>query len=596
MKKLMDIWKNLRIKTKITIAYLSILMLSFIITYLVMTELNDAYSKRTVANAGMQTVSALKGNLNIILDGVTQSSNVVYFDSRVQESLRNVKAGIVDTDAYRTITNSLINLILSGDYISGVYIWDAYGNFYSSYTNAPKATYPDMIPYTDWFKELENFNGNGHFIHGSEHIIEYYDDTEYVTYIREISDENTYNRLAILMVTVNEAAIHSYFKELEEEYNSNFFIIDDKNQFVVKPTDNKEALEKLVKAGAIMAANGYTEQNLNGEDVFCVSQSMEVGNWKLVGVFPTEQFSGTNAYYSSVVFLIIFINAVFVFICSFMLTKMIFNPLSKVEKHMLLVEQGQFIEMDIDDRKNEINNLKRVYNHMVTSMKELISTVKEEEKIIAKGELDLIQAQINPHFLYNTLDAVSALALMKDFDKCFKMTQALGSFYRNSLNSGRNFISIEDEIQCIKSYITILNIRYDNELTVEFDVEEDLLQCQVLKLLLQPLVENAAHHGIKPKCESGMIGIRIFANDDEIVFMVSDDGVGMSEERIQEILNGRTVTGKAGFGIYSLIQRVRLYYGIEEPVIIHSEIGTGTEVALRIKRITQEEANYELKN
>lgn len=596
MKKIMNIWKNFRIKTKITIAYLSILMLSFIITYWVMTELNDAYSKRTVATAGMQTVSALKGNLNIILDGVTQSSNVVYFDSRVQESLRNVKAGIVDSDAYRTITNSLINLILSGDYISGVYIWDSYGNFYSSYTNAPKATSPDMIPYTDWFKELESFNGNGHFIHGSEGIIEYYDNTEYVTYIREISDENTYNRLAVLMVTVNEEAIHSYFEELEDEYNSNFFIVDEKNHFVVSPTANKEELTKLVAEGAITNDDGYTEQKLKGKNVFCVSQDMEVENWKLVGVFPVEQLSGTNTYYSSVVLLIIFINAVFVFICSVMLTKMIFKPLSKVENHMLLVEQGQFIEMEIDDSQNEINNLKRVYNHMVTSMKELISTVKEEEKIIAKGELDLIQAQINPHFLYNTLDAVSALALMQDFDKCFKMTQALGSFYRNSLNSGRNFISIEDEIQCIKSYITILNIRYDNELTVEFDVEEELLQCQVLKLLLQPLVENAAHHGIKPKCESGTIGIRIFSNDDEIIFMVSDDGVGMSDERIQEIMEGKTVTGKSGFGIYSLIQRVRLYYGIEEPVIIHSEIGNGTEVALRIKKITQGEANYELKN
>lgn len=597
MSNIMNFWKNLRIKTKITIAYLAILMLSFIVTFWAMSELNDAYTKRRIASGGMQTVSALKGNLSLILNGVSQSSNVVYFDSQVQDSLRSVREGEVDSTLYTTITNSLINLILSGDYISGVYIWDAYGNFYSSYTNAPKSANPNMIPYTNWYKNLESFNGNGHFIRGSEGVIEYYGNKEYITYIREICDENTYNRLAVLMVTVNEEAIHSYFEELEDEYNSNFCIVNSDNEFIVAPTAYKYGIANLLEKENVIVEDGYTEQKLNGKEVFCVTQDMGIEDWKLVGVFPISTDYSVESYYSTIVLLIIFINVIFVFIASFMLTKMIFNPLAKVENHMLLVEQGQFKEMEIDKGQNEITNLTRVYNHMVGSMKELISTVKEEEKIIAKGELDLIQAQINPHFLYNTLDAVSALALMQDFDKCFKMTQALGSFYRNSLNSGRNFISIEDEIQCIKSYITILNIRYENELQVEIEVEEELLQCQVLKLLLQPLVENAAHHGIKPKCDNGTIGIKVFSNDDdEIVFIVSDDGVGMSEERIQEIMEGKTITGKSGFGIHSLIQRIRLYYGIDSPVIIHSEIGTGTEVVVRIKKITQGEAKDEVKN
>lgn len=144
--------------------------------------------------------------------------------------------------------------------------------------------------------------------------------------------------------------------------------------------------------------------------------------------------------------------------------------------------------------------------------------VKDEERIIAKGKLDIIYAQINPHFLYNTLDAISVLTLMEENEKCFQMIQVLGNFYKNSLNSGLDYISVEDEI----------------------------------------------------------------------IFIVSDDGVGMSDEKIEDILAGRTVTGKSGFGLYSLIQRIRLTYGIENPIIIQSEVGVGTEIIVTIKKIKME--------
>ena len=125
---------------------------------------------------------------------------------------------------------------------------------------------------------------------------------------------------------------------------------------------------------------------------------------------------------------------------------------------MKLIENGKFITMESDEYENEITNLRQVFNHMILSIKKLMNKVKEEEGIIAKGKLDIIYAQINPHFLYNTLDAVSALALMEENEKCFEITQALGNFYRNSLNSGLDYITVEDEIDSIKSYITILNM------------------------------------------------------------------------------------------------------------------------------------------
>ena len=131
-----------------------------------------------------------------------------------------------------------------------------------------------------------------------------------------------------------------------------------------------------------------------------------------------------------------------------------------------------------------------------------------------------------------------------------------------------------------------MNTRYENQIAVSYDVEESIKKEKVLKLLLQPLVENAVHHGLNG--EEGNIEIKVFEQEDEIIFIVSDDGVGMSDEKIKDILEGKTVTGKSGFGLYSLIQRIKLIYEIEDPMIIQSEVGVGTEIIVTVKKIKVE--------
>lgn len=563
MAGIIELWSNMRIKTKIIVTYITILFISFVITFSVISVINSSYTKNEITKAGTQTVSALKGNLSLIFENVTQFSNLLYFDKNVQDALRHVDTASIDPSIQKTIKQSLVNMILSGEYISSVMIIDSYHNTYSSYKKSPKTVSVEKIEESKWYQTIGEHRGNGFFMKGSEGAIEFYGDTPYITYVREIRDVNTYKPLAILLVTVNEETIRNYFDQVSDAQKNDFYIIDGKGEYIVPPKKD----------------SGHEDNRL------VIAQDIGIEDWKLAGLFQFDDITALAPYYSTVIVLVICINIIFAFFCSVMLTRFIFHPLQKVETHMMLVEKGQFVEMEVNQQKNEINNLKRVFNHMTTSIKNLILKVKEEEQIIAKTELNLLQAQINPHFLYNTLDAVSALALMEDYDNCFKMTQALGSFYRNSLNSGLDFIKVKDEIHCIQSYMTILNIRYDNEIKLEIDVEEEVMDCEILKLLLQPLVENAVHHGIKPKDGKGTVTIRVFSDEDEIIFIISDDGVGMSEEKIAEVMEGRSVTGKSGFGLYNLMQRITLYHGIKQPVLIHSETGNGTEVAVRVKRL-----------
>ncbi|MGN0427744.1 MAG: sensor histidine kinase [Agathobacter sp.] len=583
MDRVKKVWKNVRIKTKIVIIYLFTLLISVSITYAILYHLNSVYIEKEVGVIGTQTLEALGGNLKLIFENVTQFSDYVYFDDDIQEALKGDGSAIVTADNNRKITRSLSNTIVAGDYISGVYVFDRHLNCYRSYKKAPKKIDTKIIPDTTWYHQLEKQKGNGFFIHQSEGVIEYWENNDYITYVREIRDKNTYEPRALLLVTIDPVVIQNYFKGVHKTYESEFCIVDHDGNYIVKPNAYEDMVRDLFLEQQGKMDQWQMHEFADGKKLV-IMQDIGIQDWKLIGIFGMDAMWAVTPYYGTLVIIILCLNAFFAVAASIWLTRLIFHPLSKVEKHMRMVDEGKFILMQVDDSQNEITNLQKIYNDMTQSIQNLLERVKEEEKIIARNELDIIMAQINPHFLYNTLDAASALALTKDYDNCFKMMQAIGNFYRNSLNSGLDYICVRDEVECIKSYITILNIRYDNKIRMEYNVDENVLEEKVLKLILQPLVENAVYHGIKENVDWGHISVKIFGDEDEIILIVADDGKGMSEERIKEVLSGKAATGRSGFGLYSLKQRLILYYGISEPLMINSDPGVGTEVIVRTKR------------
>lgn len=574
------------------LVYISVLVLSVGLTVWSLSLINKVKMEKEVGNAAMQTAQALKGNLSFIFENVTQFSNMIYFDKNVQKALTSIKSPSVDAVTQQTMQKSMVNMLLSGDYISSVFIFDNYNNQYSSYKSGPISAQKDLIKQTKWYSELMQADGSALFIHQSEGVLTFptRPNKNYISLVREIYDVNTYEQLAILMVTIDDSTIQDYFDQVGKAYNSSFSIIDSEGNYIIKPSDYQEKMDQYFLNG-IHTGEGYRAVTVDGSKMIVVRQNLGIEDWVLVGTIPmnSDVFS-ERQFLSSWILLIIILNLLFIFICSIVQTKLIFNPLNRMQKHMKLVENGQLLEIDVDgSRNNEITHLKKVFNQMIASIKELIGKVKQEEKIIARNELDIIQAQINPHFLYNTLDAISALALLEDNKSCFKMTQALGNFYRNSLNSGHNLVTIREEIECIDSYITILNIRYDNKIIMRYDIEEEIQECKILKLILQPIVENAVHHGIRYKQGTGTISIKGYRDEDEIIFCITDDGPGMSEEKIQEILAGKSRNGKHGFGLYSSIQRISLYYDVKNPITITSEVGIGTEITICVKVINGEE-------
>jgi two-component system sensor histidine kinase YesM len=240
------------------------------------------------------------------------------------------------------------------------------------------------------------------------------------------------------------------------------------------------------------------------------------------------------------------------------------------------------------DNVDEITELGMSFNIMIGKIKELLDSKIKEQENLKRAELRALQAQINPHFLYNTLDTIIWMAESKKTDQVVKIVTALSNFFRISLSKGMDWITIGEELERIRSYLIIQKMRYRDILDFKIEAEEDVTENTILKLILQPLVENALYHGIKNKRQGGTITVRARRqSEDEILLEVEDDGIGFTPEKLAQLraeLNDDAgdIKLESGFGIGNVNKRIRLYYGKPYGLSVQSEYTTGTRVTLVI--------------
>jgi two-component system sensor histidine kinase YesM len=259
-----------------------------------------------------------------------------------------------------------------------------------------------------------------------------------------------------------------------------------------------------------------------------------------------------------------------------------------------LVGNGDFTTRVPDSDSDEIATLTTSFNSMIGKIGSLVEDVKQEQINLRKAELKLMQAQINPHFLYNTLDTIVWLAEDNQSKDVVKMVSALSKFFRIVLSKGYEVISIKDEEMLIRSYLQIQQYRYQDILEYEIDISKELSSCKILKLTLQPIVENALYHGIKNKRGKGKILVQGAYVNGIVELKVKDDGIGMEEEKllaIQKILNGEKADTSdetpKGFGIVNVNERIKLNFGNEYGLSVTSQYGVGTEFIVRMPYNTE---------
>ncbi len=579
MAKRFSPFRGMTIRRKMMLVFALVALFSTFMTFLATYFVNRTQMENQEEKSTVQLLTALDGNLSLMIDHVEEASNMLFLNQSVQNLLRRSGPDHPDVEARSLITDSLINLMLSDDSICSVTLCDNFGMTYDCKRNTVEPKESILATEQPWYQEAVKRDGDFLFVMDANVVKSPSPKNRILSIIRVVKDRLDYRGLGILIINIDENSVRRIFDEAVGGTDAQFYVSDGK-KVLFRPVNSTEFSDaKLLELSSDDEI--HTVKNEQGKNRIIAGIPSKVDGWRIVGQVPKVDANWETVARNSI-FLVV-ADMVFLLLCGVYITLVLVKPLQGIQTHIRGQRGGAIRPMQVEEgRRDEITEIKVAYNSMQHSIEELIDKVHEEERIIIKNEVELIQAQIHPHFLYNTLDAISALALEQNSAATFQITQALGNFYRTSLSNGNDLIPLREEINCIKNYTTILNIRYDNRIHMEYDIQQDLWEEPVLKLILQPCVENAVQHGIRGKKDGGTIRITCRGEESGIlVFSVKDNGSGMSQNKIDEIY-AHKIQKRGGFGIYSLIQRISLFYDLKDPVEIRSKEGEGTEIIIRI--------------
>ncbi len=572
---------DMRISVRFTLFYCVILIFSILLSNALYQKIYSNTALKKVSDLSVQTLYSVKTSLDLMISNIDNYSKMILSNDDLQLLLRNgnIYSDLRVQGRLGTYLNKLTQEI---SFISSVYIFDNSGNEYSINNQDDLQFMPSNITNAEWYDLVVRKKGayilrlNGGNAFGN------IPKDNFVSMIRLIRDINSTRTLGVLVINISENAFKDSYASIINNYTTGVTILDENNESIVKLNvlDNSEI--KNLMESFIYKDHGYMTKRIKDIEYLVSYLVDNRSNWKIVSLMPAKELSNETAVPGLIGFAIILINSLLMFIGTILTSRIITIPIKKLLKSMKGVQKGEFKEVDIRVGSNEIGQLRDGYNMMIYEIQQLIDRVITEQRIKRKAELNVLQAQIKPHFLYNTLESINSLILMEETEAACDVVDALGSYYRLSLSKGKEVITINEEIDIVKNYLNIQQIRYADLFSVQYKLDERAGSFKILKLVLQPLVENALYHGIRVKGEHGIISVETEYLQDFIRIKVEDDGVGMSEECIRRILDDSSDTGVSGFGLRGTIERLRIFYASDDCFRIESVIGLGTKITILI--------------
>lgn len=427
-------------------------------------------------------------------------------------------------------------------------------------------------------------------------------DDETISLSREIQDYEDGTFLGVILINLNMNKITEICASFQENTSGALGILNESGEAVylngdagnvaVQDIDMKELSEILEQ---------YPENSfrirLGGTKYLITKERMDSTGWYLINILPYSWLLSDLWKISMVIVLAVAGTLVVTLLSLDRILTNVIQPLKKLERHMARVtieNMNEQVNITTDD---EIGHLAGNFNSMLERIENLKEQVVEEQEDKRRYELQALQVQINPHFLYNTLDSIIWMAETQD-SNIVAMTEALAKLFRISLNKGNEEILLKKEIEHVKNYLIIQSMRYADKFTFEICVEPEVEKCRIIKLILQPIVENCIYHGIKKKRGSGHIRIRAFREECNLIIKVEDDGCGISQEMCRKMLSyevePENISG-SGIGVKNVNERIQLRFGKEYGLSYQSEEGKGTTVTYLLPYSTEEKENEKTK-
>lgn len=504
------------------------------------------------------------------IDKLRSVSYVISRDSAISRYLRNKDGGD------RKDTLSLISRVLESDqYISGITIVSKDGEVISSEKSVDMTVSSNMMQ-EKWY--VQAIKGSGMPFLTSLRKSEIVMDKNFwvISMSQEILDESGDN-LGVLLIDVKYEFLDGYLDVVNLGKNGYSFLISNSNELVyhkdITYFEDNSKTNELIKFASM--SDGYSKEM--GQTVHKII--IEDTDWILVGVSSMDEYFMIRRQMKEVIVMGGVLIGLFGLIGGIYYASRITKPFSKLEQSMLEVESGlKKIEYE-DSMCLEVEVLSEHFNNMVQRIEELMSDIKDNEKYLRSYELNALRSQINPHFLYNTLDTIVWMAEFGDTDMVIKVTKSLANFFRLSLSGGKEMITVAEEVKHVSEYLMIQSVRYEDKLRYSFDISDDANELIVPKIILQPIVENSIYHGIKEKDGAGEVKISAKIVGEGLVLCVADDGVGFSLDK--DIPKSEDVK-LGGIGISNVDKRIKLYYGDVYGIKIKSKVGEGTLVTINL--------------
>ncbi len=379
--------------------------------------------------------------------------------------------------------------------------------------------------------------------------------------------------------------------------NGTVLVFDDKsNNFIFKPNFNHFNInvneEEMLKAISpkISGDNGYFYTDLSGKDFLVVYYRSHFTNWTTIGMISKDKLLEEYVNTRNTTLLLSVLFIIFSFIASYFFSTILTKNLMKLNKAIQGFDGTNINQSITIKTHDEIGQLYTQYNTMVKRITGLIQDIKKSEKEKRKAEMKALQSQISPHFLYNALNTIKFLSVLHGMDNVGDVSESLSALMHINMED-RSFISIEEELRYLKNYLTIQEYKYTNKFAVYFNIEEGIGELMILKLLLQPIVENAINHGIAPRRGQGVINIKAYKEDNNLIFKIQDNGVGIDLATAAVIMEGKAESG--GIGIRNVISRIKTNFGEGYGISILSEPGMYTTIEITLPVISGSEvADY----
>jgi two-component system, sensor histidine kinase YesM len=552
-----------------------LVVFSFMLFNWVKDVISEKYSESAI-----QSICQYSKNIDYRLNDIQEFSNIVLTNRDFLTMLKNK----VNTEPYM-FENQLREFFASREDIEGIRVYSG-DSLYSVGSNKIAKENVDSQLYS----ELSKTNGQVKWINTRQEKVKIMAgdyNKYYFSLGRKLIDINTLESFGVLVIDIDEAILEKTYNNVDRGKDVEMFICDKDGNIISHPDKNKIGMNisSEPKMKEMLQDNKDFDKlvyNNGSNDSMMIYSKCLVTGWKLVQVIPNSYLYKEI---DNIKYIVLVIGIVYVFIA--LITTLFFSikltkPMIVMMKTMKEAENGNLDVQLAVKSKDEIGQLGISFNSMICKIKALIAQLLEEERNKKEIELEALHAQINPHFLYNTLNTIKWMAKVQGAKSISSAITALIKLLRVSINLSNEMIFLEDEIQYVENYIHIQKIRFGGQFEITYSIDENCKKCYIPKLILQPIVENSIIYGTKEDAQDNLkIGIRAYIEGEFIIIQVIDNGKGIEEEVLKRIFKTEKNVNKfSSVGLNNVNQRIKHYFGEGYGINISSEINLGTSVRI----------------